>query len=117
MPRLGQPVNRFDLIPGWGPASPWGPCRVAPQWTRASCTSAMAGSTSRADSFPTRASHRSIRIEAEGYLPAELIGFRDDAEDIAHDFKLRKAIPLSGIVRGPDGQPLAGAEGGVERSR
>ncbi len=53
---------------------------------------------------------RSIRIEAEGYEPAEFLGFLDNVEDIAHDFKLRKAAPLTGIVRGPDGQPLAGVD-------
>ena len=76
----------------------------------------MAGLTSSGGLFPDQGFNRSIRIEAEGYLPAELIGFRDDAEDIAHDFKLRKAAPLSGIVRGPDGKPLAGAKVGLSGS-
>ncbi len=51
-----------------------------------------------------------MRIEAEGYLPAELIGFSDGAEEIAHDFKLRRAQTITGIVRGLDGKPVAGAE-------
>ena len=55
-------------------------------------------------------SRRSIRIEADGYQPGEFIGFLGNAEDVARDFKLRKARPLSGIVRGPDGQPLAGTD-------
>ena len=66
--------------------------------------------------FPDQGINRSIRIEAEGYLPAELIGFRDDAEEIAHDFKLRKALPLTGIVHGPDGRPVAGADVALSNS-
>ena len=60
--------------------------------------------------FPDQGFRRSIRIEADGYLPAELLGFLDNDEEVVHDFKLRKAIPLSGVVRGPDGRPLAGAD-------
>src|SRR5262249_1381670 len=50
------------------------------------------------------------RAEAEGYEPAEFIGFHDSQEDVAYDFKLRKAAPFSGIVRGPDGRPMAGVD-------
>ena len=53
---------------------------------------------------------RSIRIEAEGYEPAEFLGFADSLEDVAHDFKLRKAALLAGVIRGLDGQPLAGVD-------
>ena len=60
--------------------------------------------------FPDQGMRRSIRIEADGYLPGEFLGFLDNVEDIAHDFKLRKAAPLTGIVRGPDGRPIAGAD-------
>ena len=108
----GQPVERFDLIPGWGPRRNGD--RV--EWLRTDL-SIVHLSNGRLDVhgglFPDQGFNRSIRIEAEGYLPDELIGFRDDAEDIAHDFKLRKAAPLSGIVRGPDGKPLAGAKVGL----
>ncbi len=50
--------------------------------------------------------YHSIRIEAEGYEPAEFLRFHDSLEDVAHDFRLRKAAMLAGIVRGPDGRPL-----------
>ncbi len=53
---------------------------------------------------------RSIRIEAEGYEPAEFLGFADSLEDVAHDFRLRKVAPLAGIIHGLDGQPLAGVD-------
>ena len=66
--------------------------------------------------FPDQGLHRSIRIEADGYLPGEFLGFLDNVEDIAHDFKLRKAAPLTGIVRGPDGRPIAGADVALSNS-
>ena len=37
------------------------------------------------------------------------MGFRDDAGEITHHFKLQRASGLSGIVRGPHGKPLVGA--------
>jgi RNA polymerase sigma factor (sigma-70 family) len=104
----GKPVERFDLIPGWGPHRPG--ARV--EWLNqdASKNQFTAGKYDlHGGLFPDQGLNRSIRIEAEGYLPAELLGFRDDAEDLVHDFKLRKAVPLSGIVRGAGDQPLAGA--------
>jgi protocatechuate 3,4-dioxygenase beta subunit len=104
-----QPIDHFDLIPGWGPDRPGG--RV--EWLRQD-SNLQRFSNGRFDLrgglFPDQGFNRSIRIEAEGYLPAELIGFRDDAEDIARDFTLHKAVSLSGVVRGHDGKPLAGAD-------
>ena len=111
----GQPIDRFALIPGWGPRGPG--ARV--EWLRQSSSILPLGNGHydlRGGLFPDQGLNRSIRIEAEGYLPAELLGFRDDAEDIAHDFKLRKATPLSGVVRGSDGKPVAGAEVALSNS-
>lgn len=103
----GRPIERFDLIAGWGPERPVD--RV--EWLRGSVQHFGGGRYDlRGGLFPDQGYRRSIRIESEGYLPAELIGFRDNAEEIAHDFKLRRALPLAGIVRGPDGRPLAGAQ-------
>jgi hypothetical protein len=107
-----RPIERFDLIGGWGPESPGG--RI--EWLREG-PSVQHFNDGRFDLrgglFPDQGMKRSIRIEADGYLPAELIGFRDDAEEIGHDFKLRKAAPLSGVIRGPDGRPLANARVGL----
>ncbi len=110
----GQPVDHFDLISGWGPHSPGGRA----EWLRGPSVQQLGNGRYdfRGGLFPDQGLNRSIRIEAEGYLPAELIGFRDDAEDIAHDFKLRKALPLTGTVRGPDGKPLAGADVALSNS-
>ncbi len=101
--------------PRLGPAGPG--ARV--EWLRQSSSILPLGNGRydlRGGLFPDQGLNRSIRIEAEGYLPAELLGFRDDAEDIAHDFKLRKATPLSGVVRGSDGKPVAGAEVALSNS-
>jgi protocatechuate 3,4-dioxygenase beta subunit len=51
-----------------------------------------------------------VRVSATGALPVELPESRDatEAEDLG-DLALRKAEPLAGRVRGPDGAPVAGA--------
>ena len=105
----GRAIDRFVIIPGWGPDQPGG----QPDWLRngAGAKNWPGGRFNLDDGlFPDQGYRRSIRVEAEGYQPAELLGFRDDAEDVAHDFKLLKARPLSGVVHGTDGRPLAGAE-------
>jgi RNA polymerase sigma factor (sigma-70 family) len=110
----GQPVDHFDLIPGWGPHSPGG--RV--EWLRGPSGRQLGNGRFdlRGGLFPDQGFNRSIRIEAEGYLPAELIGFRDDAEEITHDFKLHEAVPIKGVIRGPDGRPLADADVALSNS-
>ena len=105
----GRAIERFVLIPGWGPDRPGG----RTEWLRGeSSAKTLAGGEFdlRDGLFPDQGFRRSIRIEADGYLPAELLGFLDNDEEVVHDFKLRKAIPLSGVVRGPDGRPLTGAD-------
>ena len=51
-----------------------------------------------------------VRVSAAGAIPVELPESRDaaEAEDLG-DLVLRKAEPLAGRVRGPDGTPVAGA--------
>jgi hypothetical protein len=101
-----RPIERFDLITGWGPHRPgW-----QPEWHRSSLRSFGGGQFDLISSNIEQDMRRSIRIEAEGYEPAEFLGFHDSLEDVAHDFKLRKAAPLAGVVRGPDGRPLAGVD-------
>ncbi len=50
-----------------------------------------------------------VRIEAEGYLPATSEPFKMEAGDVSFDVKLERGSGPSGVVRGPDGRPLAGA--------
>ncbi len=102
----GRPIDRFVLIPGWGPRP-----GTRPEWLQGSARPFGAGKFDLPEGlFPDQGFPRSIRIEAEGYVPGELLGFLDNVEDIAHDFKVKKAATLTGIIRGPDGRPLAGAD-------
>ena len=109
----GRPIGRFTLIPGEGPHMPgW-----AVDWKRGQARIFTDGRFDLAgDLSADRGEPRSFRIEADGYEPAESLGFPGDAEDVVRDVKLRKdtrrKIALSGIVRGPDGRPIAGAEVG-----
>ena len=53
-----------------------------------------------------------VRVEAEGYMPAESRIFKPhdpDAGVLTWDFELEKADPVVGIVHGLDGKPLANA--------
>ena len=108
----GRPIERFVLISGWGPHA-----RLA---GRNGCKAPPGHSAAASYDLPERPLPRpgivrSIRIEAEGYVPAEFLGFLDNVEDVAHDFKLRKAAPLTGIIRGPDGQSAGRRRCGPER--
>jgi protocatechuate 3,4-dioxygenase beta subunit len=107
----GRPIERFALLSAQG-----GRHRgITPQWDRAKARSFTEG---RFDLTGERSSdqdtYRSIRIEADGYEPAEFRDFSDHEDDVVHDFKLRrtsrKAIALSGIVRDAAGEPVAGAD-------
>ena len=105
----GRPIERFTLIHGSGSSLPG--TRPAwnrdPQYTRTFTN----GQFDLSGYFVLDEDGRhSVLIEAEGYQPDDFVGFTGNAEDVAHDFKLRKATPFSGIVRSPDGRPLAGAE-------
>jgi RNA polymerase sigma factor (sigma-70 family) len=103
------PIETFVLIPGSGPHRPGWPL----EWHRNSPHSFTGGKFDLTGPNIEQGGYRSIRIEAEGYEPAEFLRFRDSLEDVAHDFKLKKAVPLSGIVRGPDGRPVAGVDVGL----
>ena len=99
----GRPIERFDLISVQGPNRPgW-----TPQWSQGSSRSFGGGRFDLTDSGIEQQMNRSIRVESEGYEPAEFLGFSDSLEDVAHDFKLRKAARLARIVRGPDGRSMS----------
>ncbi|HZN66201.1 MAG TPA: carboxypeptidase regulatory-like domain-containing protein [Tepidisphaeraceae bacterium] len=51
-----------------------------------------------------------VRVEADGYLPAESRVFRMDEGEVALELKLRKGQGITGVVRGADGKPAAGAK-------
>jgi hypothetical protein len=104
--QTGRPIERFDLILGSGPHHPgW-----APEWLRRSIYSFNGGKFDLTGPDFEQDMYHSIRIEADGYEPDEFIRFHDSLEDVAHDFNLRKAAILAGVVRGRDGRPLAGVD-------
>jgi RNA polymerase sigma factor (sigma-70 family) len=51
-----------------------------------------------------------IRIEAKGYLPATSPEYQHDGGEQIFDARLKKGPWVDGIVRGPNGLPLAGAQ-------
>jgi hypothetical protein len=104
--KTGRPIDRFILIHGFGPIRPGWP----PQWSRDTAQTFGGGRYDLTRSAIEQQMVHSIRIEAEGYEAAEFLGFSDNREDVAHDFQVREAAMLSGIVRGPDGRPMDGAD-------
>ena len=51
-----------------------------------------------------------VRIEAEGYGPAISRPIKPDEGEVILDFALKKAGDISGVVRLPDGTPVANAD-------
>lgn len=50
-----------------------------------------------------------VRIEAEGYLPADSRVFRSDEGAVTYDFELKKGAGVEGRVLRADGSPVEGA--------
>src|SRR5262249_10904110 len=78
----GRPIERFTLTPAVGPNSP----DDRPQWepdVNAKSTLTHGQFDMSRFLFEGGHSRQSIRIEAEGYQPAELLGFPESAEDVA----------------------------------
>ncbi len=107
----GRPIETFRLIPGQGPYQP----RNSINWYGGTVSKILhGGKYDVIGFFPSAGGDwggvSSLKVEAEGYTPGTWIGFRDDGGDLVHDFVLHKGRPLEGVVRGPDGKPLVGAE-------
>lgn len=102
----GRPIERFEVALGRGPIRPgW-----EPEWNQGPPHPFIGGRFDMTGSDIDQDVPHSIRVEADGYEPAEFIGFPDSQEDVGLDFRLRRATPMAGIVRGPDGRPLAGVD-------
>ena len=104
--KTGIPLEKYSLIEGVGYDD-----GRAPEWEGASAKTIFNGRyeiTIAQEGFS-----RLVRVEAEGYMPAESRVFRPydpDKGEITYDFRLHKAAPLTGTVLGLDGKPLAGAD-------
>lgn len=54
-----------------------------------------------------------LRIEADGYLPGTSERFAYDKGEIRRDFRLTRAVPITGVIVGVDGVSVQGATVGV----
>lgn len=104
--QTGKPVARFKLTPGTGPLPP----DDRYQWDRSEVRQGGDGAFDENDLFSyDQPLGKALLVEAEGYLPQIFDGFTTAAESAEHAFRLRRAESTTGIVRDPDGRPLAGA--------
>jgi beta-lactamase regulating signal transducer with metallopeptidase domain/protocatechuate 3,4-dioxygenase beta subunit/peroxiredoxin len=103
----GEPIPRFTIVPGQGPIGSNGRYMWRPAVTRQGAD----GRFDEDDLFGLDSpSGVALKVEAEGYLPEVFDGFTSADESAEHAFRLRRAAPMTGVVRDPEGQPLAGAK-------
>ncbi|BBO33145.1 carboxypeptidase regulatory-like domain-containing protein [Lacipirellula parvula] len=101
-----EPIGQFTLLKGID----YGDGR-APEWPNF-MTTQMAGGRFETSIDQEEFSWQ-LRVEAEGYMPAESRAFRPykpDQGEIAWGVELHKAEPFSGTVLGLKGEPLAAAD-------
>ena len=98
----GQPIPRFTAIPGidFGNGQPI-------LWERDQARMFADGRYETSFSEPYH--DRSIRMEAEGYLPEASRTFDAGEGDVTFDITMKKGAGLSGTVCLPGGKPVAGA--------
>ncbi len=99
----GRPITAFTLVPGFT----WE--KIQNVWWLNDRAKELTG-LSYDVLLSTEAGLGVIRIEAEGYLPETSRGLKDDEQDAVVHFALHRGSGISGIVRLPDGSPLAGAD-------
>ncbi len=105
----GRPVERFRAIrgvidlPGTEPEG-------RPQWRHGDAAVGQGGRYELSFDDIIAQFPRAVRIEAEGYLPAESPAYRDDGGDQVFDARLRPGPGVEGFVKRPDGGPADGAE-------
>ncbi len=99
----GRPITAFTLVPGYT----WE--KIQNVWWKNEQAKELTG-LSYDVNLSTEAGLGVVRIEAENYVPAISRGLKDDEEEPVVHFALHRGSSVSGIVRLPDGLPLAGAE-------
>ncbi|MGD0650642.1 MAG: carboxypeptidase regulatory-like domain-containing protein [Verrucomicrobiia bacterium] len=103
-----EPVPAFRVVTGIG----WGDGRPI-SWERRSASDdeQSQGKEGKFEvSFGYPYPQQAIRIEAEGYLPANSEPFAPDGKEKKLSFKLVKGEGIKGIVRGTDAKPVAGVD-------
>jgi RNA polymerase sigma factor (sigma-70 family) len=103
--RSGQPIKRFHIIPGEING------RTRFYWSRGP---AIPGSEGRFD-LPPRKPRPSdvpcyVRVEADGYIPANSRPIETREGEVTLTFKLREGKGLAGVVKRRDGSPAANAD-------
>ncbi|MHB1562387.1 MAG: sigma-70 family RNA polymerase sigma factor, partial [Isosphaeraceae bacterium] len=99
----GRPITRFTLVPG---DTDSGLEFAAWENNHAREITGLSYDVTLSTVMPARL----IRIEAPGYLPAISRVLKDDEEEAVVHFALRRGEGIAGVVRAPDGSPLAGVE-------
>lgn len=101
----GKPVEGFKVIQG----TDWGRGQQPISWDRRE-SQVQGGGKFEFDVTYPRTGY-AVRIESDGYLPADSKVFHDsDGPTVSLDFKLKRGQPLAGVVRGTDGKAVAGAD-------
>jgi thiol-disulfide isomerase/thioredoxin len=104
----GKPVESFRVVPGIA----FNDQRIS--WERRELNRPDAIKPLPGGKFEYERSYPypgyAVRIESDGYLPADSRVFKMDEGEVSLKFELKKGKGLSGIVRGPDGKPAAGAK-------
>jgi len=99
-----KPIAQFTVVPGFT----WDAQRKEIFWDRMHAHAMVGGKYEYEFDYP-RHTH-AIRIEAEGYKPAISKEFDETKSTLTIDFKLEKGEGLTGVVKGPDGKPVEGAD-------
>ena len=101
-----EPIARFVLTPGTGPSPP----DDRYMWDRSEARECVDGTFDEEDLFSMdQPLGKALMVEADGYLPQIFDGFSTADESVEHAFQLSTAEPITGIVRDPEGNPIAGA--------
>jgi beta-lactamase regulating signal transducer with metallopeptidase domain/uncharacterized GH25 family protein len=96
-----QPIKRFRVVPGIRSSPTW------MNWARGEAFTAIDGRyrmTERQDYFAYI-----VRIEANGYEPADSRDIKSNEGNVTLDFELTKGKDIDAVVLTPDGRPAAKA--------
>ncbi len=100
----GKPIETFQLIPGWGAGD-------GVSWRRdGSMKTLKGGKFDLTGLFPDQDMVRSLRIEADGYLPGTSEPFKDNEAEVEFAFRLKRGASLGGTVRDREGRPVPGVK-------
>jgi beta-lactamase regulating signal transducer with metallopeptidase domain len=96
-----QPIKKFRVVPGIRSSPSW------MNWARGESFTAIDGTyrmSERQDYFAYI-----VRIEADGYEPADSRDIKSNEGTVSVDFELTKGKDIDATVLTPDGRPAAGA--------